>query len=103
MPDLYLRRTLLITSLAALATRGGVFQPHGASNRIVNVVMPDCMDVVQGNFVAKEQIEVVKPHDARSGARNTRHALAYQRLPCRSSGRRIYLQAPGHAAGSSAS
>jgi len=69
MLDLHLRRTLLIPSLAALATLAACSSLDGASNRIVNVVTPYRMDVVQGNFVAKEQVEVVKPGMTRAQVR----------------------------------
>lgn len=40
-----------------------------ASNRIAGIVTPYRMDVVQGNFVAKEQADVVKPGMTRNQVR----------------------------------
>ena len=70
MPDLHLHRTPVILSLAAsLAMLGACSSFDGASTRIAGIVTPYRMDLVQGNFVAKEQVEVVKPGMTRSQVR----------------------------------
>jgi len=67
----------------------------GASNSIVSVVTPYKMDIVQGNFVSKEQAEAVRPGMSRAQVRDSSgHAFADQRVPCRSLGLCVYVQAP---------
>lgn len=55
---------LMSTSLVAC----GSFD--GASHRIVSVVTPYRIDIVQGNFVSKEQAAAVKPGMSRSQVRD---------------------------------
>ena len=69
MPDLHLRRPLLILSLAASATLVACGSFDHASNRVAGLVTPYRMDVVQGNFVSKEQADVVKPGMTRNQVR----------------------------------
>ena len=42
----------------------------GASNRIVGIVTPYRMDMVQGNFVSKEQAQAIKPGMSRAQVRD---------------------------------
>ncbi len=70
MPDLHLHRAPVVLSLAVSSVMlGACASFDGASNRIAGIVTPYRMDLVQGNFVAKEQVEVVKPGMTRSQVR----------------------------------
>lgn len=70
MLDLHLHRTPVILSLAASSVMLAACSSFdGASNRIAGIVTPYRMDLVQGNFVAKEQVEVVKPGMTRGQVR----------------------------------
>lgn len=70
MPDLHLRRPLFLTlSLAASTMLAACAGLDSASNRIAGMVTPYRMDVVQGNFVSKEQADVVKPGMTRGQVR----------------------------------
>ena len=70
MPDLHLHRTPVVLTLAvSSAMLGACSSFDGASNRIAGIVTPYRMDLVQGNFVAKEQVEVVKPGMTRGQVR----------------------------------
>ena len=70
MPDLHQRRPFLILSLAGSSLLVACGSLDNASNRIAGVVTPYRMDVVQGNFVAKEQADVVKPGMTRGQVRD---------------------------------
>jgi outer membrane protein assembly factor BamE len=61
MFDLQNRRARLILLIAASASLVACGSLNGASNRIAGVVTPYKMDVVQGNFVSKEQAAAIKP------------------------------------------
>lgn len=57
---------LFATSLSLVAC-GSL---NGASNRIASVVTPYRMDIVQGNFVSKEQAAAIKPGMSRTQVRD---------------------------------
>ncbi len=57
---------LIGASLAALA---GCSSFDGASNRIASLVSPYKVDVVQGNFVSREQVEALQPGMSRQQVR----------------------------------
>jgi outer membrane protein assembly factor BamE len=57
---------LFATSLSLVAC-GSL---NGASNRIVSVVTPYKIDIVQGNFVSREQAAAVKPGMSRTQVRD---------------------------------
>ena len=58
---------LLVTACASLVACSSV---DGASNRIVGIVTPYRMDMVQGNFVSKEQAAAIKPGMSRAQVRD---------------------------------
>ena len=51
----------LASGLAACGSVGGAGGAEGAGNRLVTTLSPYKIDVVQGNFVSKEQAEALKP------------------------------------------
>ena len=57
---------LIGASVAALAGCGSL---NGASSRIANIVTPYKVDVVQGNFVSREQVEALQPGMGRQQVR----------------------------------
>lgn len=54
---------------AALGTLAGCGSLDGASHRLASVVTPYKIDVVQGNFVSREQVEALKPGMSRQQVR----------------------------------
>jgi outer membrane protein assembly factor BamE len=70
MFDLHCRSAcwlMLFTSCASLLACGSL---DSASNRIVGLVTPYKIDIVQGNFVSKEQAAAVKPGMSRAQVRD---------------------------------
>ena len=67
MPSRRLRLALAAAGCAALAARGSV---DGVSRRIASAVTPYKVEVVQGNFVSKEQVEQLKPGMSRQAVRD---------------------------------
>ena len=70
MIDLYrrsVRLIMLLTSTAGLLACGSL---DNASNRIVGVVTPYKVDIVQGNFVSSEQAALLKPGTTRTQVRD---------------------------------
>ena len=57
---------LIGASVAVLAGCGSL---NGASARIANIVTPYKVDVVQGNFVSREQVEALQPGMSRQQVR----------------------------------
>ncbi len=57
---------LIGASMAALA---GCSSLNGASNRIAGIVKPYKVDVVQGNFVSREQVQALQPGMSRQQVR----------------------------------
>jgi outer membrane protein assembly factor BamE len=59
--------SFLVTASAALAGCGGL---NSASSRVANIVTPYKMDIVQGNFVSKEQAAALQPGMSRPQVRD---------------------------------
>lgn len=70
MSDLQRRSARLILLVAASASLQACGSLDGASNRIVGLVTPYKIDIVQGNFVSKEQVAAVKPGMSRVQVRD---------------------------------
>lgn len=70
MSDLQSRSAHLILLIAASASLVACGSLNGTSTRLASVVTPYKMDIVQGNFVSKEQAEAVKPGMSRDQVRN---------------------------------
>lgn len=70
MSDLQSHRARLILLMAASASLVACGSLNGASTRIAGVVTPYKMDVVQGNFVSKEQAAAIKPGMSREQVRS---------------------------------
>ena len=62
-----LRPCLIVAAAIGLAACGGF---NSASNRIAGVVTPSKMDIVQGNFVSKEQAAALQPGMSRGQVRD---------------------------------
>lgn len=56
-------------SLLAAAALAGCGTIHDASMRIAGIITPYKVDIVQGNFVSKEQVEALKPGMSRNEVR----------------------------------
>lgn len=54
---------------AGVAALAGCSSFNGASNRIASIVTPYKIDVVQGNFVSREQVEALQPGMSRQQVR----------------------------------
>jgi outer membrane protein assembly factor BamE len=68
MTDSLVRR-IALTSFAALTLSAcGSF--NGASNRLASVITPYKIDIVQGNFVSREQADALKPGMSRTQVRD---------------------------------
>lgn len=70
MPDLqYLcaRLTLILVASASMAACGSL---NSASTHVASIVTPYKMDIVQGNFVSKEQAAALKPGMSRAQVRD---------------------------------
>jgi len=64
-------RCIWLSSLGALlAMLLGCSSVNGASNRLANVISPYKIDIVQGNFVSREQAAALKEGMARSQVRD---------------------------------
>jgi outer membrane protein assembly factor BamE len=70
MIDLYRRSARLIVLLASSAGLLACGSLDNASNRIVGLVTPYKVDIVQGNFVSSEQAAVLKPGATRAQVRD---------------------------------
>ncbi len=66
-PDRCLSWTALALALAALAACSSMDR---ASNRLAGIVTPYKMDIVQGNFVSREQADALKPGMSRNQVKN---------------------------------
>ena len=62
-----IRLSLLAVASAALVACGGL---NGASSRVASIVTPYKMDIVQGNFVSKEQAAALQPGMSRPQVRD---------------------------------
>ncbi len=67
LPALLTRASLLLAVCASLAACSSF---DGASNRIAGVVTPYKIDVVQGNVITSEQVELLKPGLPRQAVRD---------------------------------
>ncbi len=70
MPVSLPRTFLLAPALAACALAAGCGSFDSASQRIAGIVTPYKVEVVQGNFVSKEQVEAIKPGMTRQQVRD---------------------------------
>jgi outer membrane protein assembly factor BamE len=70
MPALSLRASRLPLALAACAVAAGCGSFDGASRRVAESITPYKVEVVQGNFVSKEQVEALKPGMSRQQVRD---------------------------------
>jgi outer membrane protein assembly factor BamE len=68
MTDSLVRRIVLTLLVALALSACGSF--NGASNRLVNVITPYKIDIVQGNFVSREQADALKPGMSRTQVRD---------------------------------
>lgn len=71
MSDLHRRNACLITLLTLSASLVACGSLDTASNQIVGLVTPYKVDIVQGNFVSKEQVAAIKPGVTRAQVRDT--------------------------------
>ena len=62
-------RAGLALTLAIAAALAGCNSLDGAAHRVANAVTPYKIDVVQGNFVSKEQVEALQPGMSRQQLR----------------------------------
>ena len=62
--------TRLALALAACAAAAGCSQFNTANTRLISVVTPYRVEVVQGNFVSKEQVAAVQPGMSRQQVRD---------------------------------
>ena len=70
MPAFPPRATYLALALSAGALASGCGSFDNASHRIAGMVTPYKVEVVQGNFVSKEQVEAIKPGMSRQQVRD---------------------------------
>ena len=70
MPDFDLHRARLSLFVVACASLAGCSSFSGASNSIAGLVTPYKIDVVQGNFVSKEQAAALAPGMTRAQVRS---------------------------------
>jgi len=70
MSDSLVRRVCLSAIGCTLLALSACSTVDSASNRLVNVVTPYKIDIVQGNFVAREQAAAVKPDMSRGQVKN---------------------------------
>lgn len=63
-------RAALTLTLAIAAALAGCNSIDGAAHRVANVITPYKMDVVQGNFVSKEQVQALQPGMSRQQIRD---------------------------------
>ena len=62
----FLRSSLVLAACAAAAACGSV---DGASRRIASAITPYKVEVVQGNFISREQVEQLRPGMSRQQVR----------------------------------
>ncbi len=63
-------RAGLLLTLAITAALAGCNSLDGAAHRVANVITPYKIDVVQGNFVSKEQVQALQPGMSRQQIRD---------------------------------
>lgn len=64
------RATAVALASAAVAVLAGCGSVDGASRRIAEAVTPYKVEIVQGNFISKEQVEQLKPGLSRQAVRD---------------------------------
>jgi len=64
------RRPLWLLILSTCATLSACNSMDRASNRLANIVTPYKIDIVQGNFVSREQAQAIKPGMSRNQVKN---------------------------------
>ncbi|MBA3773294.1 MAG: outer membrane protein assembly factor BamE [Ramlibacter sp.] len=64
------RATRLLLALGTCAAAGGCGTVDGATQRLAGAITPYKVEIVQGNFVSKEQVEVLKPGMGRQQVRD---------------------------------
>jgi outer membrane protein assembly factor BamE len=70
MPAMPLRQSrLVLAAAAALALLAGCGTVDTASHRIANAITPYRIEVVQGNFISKEQVQALQPGMSRDQVR----------------------------------
>lgn len=69
MPAHAYRLSRLIPGLAACAVLAGCGSLDGASQRVISMVRPYSAQVVQGNFVSREQVAALRPGFTRQQVR----------------------------------
>jgi len=65
-----LRASRLILALAACAAVGACGTVNNATQRLAGAITPYKVEIVQGNFVSKEQVETLKPGMSRQQVRD---------------------------------
>jgi outer membrane protein assembly factor BamE len=70
MPAIPTRALRLALAIAACAAASACGTFDNVSNRIVGSIAPYQVEVVQGNFVSKEQVEAIKPGMSRQQVRD---------------------------------
>ena len=70
MPAITPHPSRLILALAACAAASGCGSFDGATRRLADSITPYKVEVVQGNFVSKEQVEALKPGMSRQQVRD---------------------------------
>jgi outer membrane protein assembly factor BamE len=70
MPAISPRLSRLALSLALCAAAAGCASLNSASQRVASAVTPYKPQVVQGNFVSREQVEALRPGMSRNDARD---------------------------------
>jgi outer membrane protein assembly factor BamE len=61
MSDIHRQRGLLTLLLSATLTLGACSSFDNASNRLISAASPYRMDVVQGNVITREQVDLLRP------------------------------------------
>jgi outer membrane protein assembly factor BamE len=70
MPAFPSRASRLVLALAACAVAAGCGMFNNATGRIADSITPYKVEVVQGNFVSREQVEALKPGMSRLQVRD---------------------------------
>ncbi|HSV36759.1 MAG TPA: outer membrane protein assembly factor BamE [Ramlibacter sp.] len=70
MPAIPLRASRLVLALAACAAASACGSFDGASRRVTDLITPYKVEVVQGNFVSREQVQALKTGMGRQQVRD---------------------------------
>ncbi len=71
MPASFLRTPSAGLALAACAALAGCGSFDGATMRVIGAITPYKVEVVQGNFISREQVEALRPGMSRQQVRET--------------------------------